>query len=373
MHVKRNCICNSARRPLPPCPRVAPPRATRTAALLCSRPPTHLHSLPRRRRWPEPPGQRPARWLAAGLFLLSPVGGGGRGAPCLGRDAWRAQALVARRRILPATACWLFNVVAVGQRAEARWLRLGATFGDQIWLPAASGGPRWPPLSASCWPVRYGEGGRLAAVLPSREVARGWPPAGSGRMWCRRRPTARVSGGACSAAPVLGVHRATRVGQRTGVAVAPAVGGGVGRPVGWCLSWRLRGGSMDLHAATGLSGVGPSAFGPFRPSFHLGVARALLPSKGWLSPSCGPSLVLRPVQPDRARLAHSAAGPSSSRARCSRTEPVSSSVLQDQACLAFGAAGRVDGCQWWPTFRVATCGRRGIRGVAFGGGKCCPG
>ena len=95
--------------------------------------------------------------------------------------------------------------------------------------------------------------------------------------------------------------------------------GGGGLPV----SWRHHVGLADLlAAATGFSGVGLSAIGPFRPSLHLLGARSLLPSKGWPFPSYGSSLVSRPVQQDRARLAHSAAGPSSSRARCSRTDLV---------------------------------------------------
>ncbi|XP_044419087.1 translation initiation factor IF-2-like [Triticum aestivum] len=124
------------------------------------------------------------------------------------------------------------------------------------------------------------------------------------------RPAARGSGGACSAAPALRARRTTRVGQRLVVAVAPAVGGGVGRSGGGGLpvSWRLHGGSADRPGAAGFFGVGSSAVGPFRPSTHLLVA---------------------------GRYFHRRAGPlpaavhRSSRARCNRTELVSRMVQQD--------------------------------------------
>ena len=67
-----------------------------------------------------------------------------------------------------------------------------------------------------------------------------------------------------------------------------------------------------------ISGGGPSVSGLGWPSIPLLVARALPSSKGWLSPSCGPSFVSRPMVQDRA---HFAPG--------SRTEPVSHPVPQD--------------------------------------------
>ncbi|XBI80482.1 hypothetical protein VPH35_089641 [Triticum aestivum] len=159
-------------------------------------------------------------------------------------------------------------------------------------------------------------------------------------------------------------------GQQSDVVVPLAVGGGAGRSGvggGFPVSWRLHGGLAALTAAVvGFSDVASSAFGPFRPSPHLLVVRALRPSKGWPSPSRGPSLISRPVRQDRARLAHGAAGPSSSRAQCSRTDLVPLTMLQDRARLALGAAGRADGCQFWRAYWVSTPGSpRGVKGGSF--------
>ena len=166
----------------------------------------------------------------------------------------------------------------------------------------------------------------------------------------------RAGGGPSHSDLAVGSGWMVRVGLRPGVAVAPAVGGGrVGLGSGLPVSWRLHGGSMDLSAATaGFSGVGLSAFGPSRPSPHLLVARALLPSKGWSSPSCGPPLVSRPVLQDRARLAHGAAGLTSSPSRCCRTELVSRSGQQDGSVDA--SSGRPIGSRRWGSPRGAKGG-----------------
>ena len=160
-----------------------------------------------------------------------------------------------------------------------------------------------------------------------------------------------------------------RVVQRSGVAAAPAVGGGVGRFGGGGLpvSWRLHGGSTDLPAAaTGFYGVGSSAFGLSRPSPHLLIARALLPSKGWSSPSsaavrrsscarcCRIDLVSCMVQQDRARLAHGAARLTLSPSQCCRTELVSRSGQQDGSVDA--SFGQPIGSRHWGLPRGAKGG-----------------
>ena len=62
------------------------------------------------------------------------------------------------------------------------------------------------------------------------------------------------------------------------------------------------------------------------------------------------------MQQDRAHLAHGAARPRSSHARCSRTDLVPLTVLQHRARLALGASGQADGCQFWPAYWVSMMG-----------------
>ncbi|XBJ15340.1 hypothetical protein VPH35_007252 [Triticum aestivum] len=135
--------------------------------------------------------------------------------------------------------------------------------------------------------------------------------------------------------------------------------GGAGWAVAWCgccfgRGWLLGSLAGRLRRRLACSGVGPSVGGLCRPSTTLLVVLALLLSKGWPSPSYGPSLVSRSVLQDRAYLAPGSrtklvsrpvAGRSSSRAR-----------LQDQARLAPGAAGRIDGGQFWPAYWVSALG-----------------
>nr|XP_020173869.1 spidroin-1-like [Aegilops tauschii subsp. strangulata] len=214
---------------------------------------------------------------------------------------------------------------------------------------------RWWWHRGSCWwwcGLEVGDGGRggssgsgLSATRAATARAAGGGPDRGPLGWSGWRRSGDGSGGACPTAPALGARRATRMGSgRAWLLLRPWAAAWVGLG-GLPVSWRLHGGSMDLSAATaGFSGIGLSAFGPSRPSPHLLVSRTLLPSKGWSSPSCGPPLVSRPMPKDRARLAHDAAGPSSTRARCSRTDLVPLSLLQDRAHLALGAAGWVGGC-----------------------------
>ena len=114
-----------------------------------------------------------------------------------------------------------------------------------------------------------------------------------------------------------------------------------------------------------ISGVGSFAVGPLRPSLHLLVVRVILRSRGWPSPSCGPSLVSRPELQDGVRLAPGSRTELISRpateqsSSCARqqdgarlapgggTELVSRSGLQDRrwrpvlaSLLGLGAGGR---------------------------------
>lgn len=237
-----------------------------------------------------------------------------------------------------------------GGGARPYWWRLCS--GVPIWLRAAWLRCGWCGLRAAREPVPcpswYGgsaDGCEMAAWVG--EMAAAWLRGG----WRRARPGSGVGirvGGAGWATVWRGCcsgrgRRRREVRRMDGELL-------VERP--------LHGVSVAQLAATAgfYSGVGASVGGPFRPSLHFLVVQALLPSKGWSSPSCGPPLVPRPVLQDRTRLAHDAAGPSLSRARCSRTDLVPLSVLQDRDRLAHGAAGRVGGCQLWPAYWVSTLG-----------------
>ena len=131
-----------------------------------------------------------------------------------------------------------------------------------------------------------------------------------------------------------------------------------------------------------ISGVGSFAVGPLRPSLHLLVVRVILRSRGWPSPSCGPSLVSRPELQDGVRLAPGSRTELISRpateqsSSCARqqdgarlapgggTELVSRSGLQDRrwrpvlASLWVSALGVVQGCE-----------RRGLFARLFGWGS----
>ncbi|KAF7081643.1 hypothetical protein CFC21_085564 [Triticum aestivum] len=140
------------------------------------------------------------------------------------------------------------------------------------------------------------------------------------------------------------------------------------------MAWRLHGGSAALPAtAAGFFGVGSSAVGPYRPSLHLLVVRALLASKGRPALSCGPLLVSRLVPQDRARLAPNG-----------KTELGSRPVLQDAAMVAsfvrVSALGAAEGCErlglsarlfGWGSdgSRVRRCLGLGCRGGGRGGGS----
>ncbi|XBH67101.1 hypothetical protein VPH35_095536 [Triticum aestivum] len=123
-----------------------------------------------------------------------------------------------------------------------------------------------------------------------------------------RRGLGRGRGGRCSGRGWLHGGLASRLRRRL---ARPGVGSSVG----------------DLYR--------PLAPPPRRPvaMFGEGLALSQLRSIGRLASDAHV----------RACLAHSAVGLISSRARCSRTESVSRTVLRERARLAPGAAGRVDG------------------------------
>ncbi|XP_044391646.1 translation initiation factor IF-2 [Triticum aestivum] len=155
------------------------------------------------------------------------------------------------------------------------------------------------------WPGHGDAGGVVrAAVLlldPAGSVVGGWP-------------AVRGTGGACPAAPALGARRATRVGQRPGVAAAPVVGDDMGRsrwPTGVVAASRWLDGSVRGNGRLlWRRFVCVRAASSFTPS----------PRHPGATPIIG--LVLSQLR-STAHLALVAAGQSSSRARCSRTELVS--------------------------------------------------
>uniref|UniRef100_A0A453KMR2 Uncharacterized protein n=1 Tax=Aegilops tauschii subsp. strangulata TaxID=200361 RepID=A0A453KMR2_AEGTS len=175
----------------------------------------------------------------------------------------------------------------------------------------------------------------------------------------------------------------------------------------------LRSGRLDLHPISSSPGRYPHQWaGPLPAVVH----RSSRARCRWTK------LVSRTIQQDRARLAHGAAGLTSSPSRCCRTELVSRLGQQDGSVdassgrpigsrrwgLPRGAKGgtfplvpfvgvrRVSGevvsrswilgrRPWWwlrgalgqsPCLGAArspwSCGRRGCRGVAFGGGEYWP-
>lgn len=107
--------------------------------------------------------------------------------------------------------------------------------------------------------------------------------------------------------------------------------------------WPL--GGAALHDGSLLSPRRPPAYSgvfssasdcirPCRPSLHILIIWDLLLSRAGPLPSCGKSLVSRPVRQDRPRLTHGVVGSSSSPARCRVTELVLRTVLQDESMEA---------------------------------------
>ena len=156
--------------------------------------------------------------------------------------------------------------------------------------------------------------------------------------------------GACPAAPTLGARRAARVGQWPGWPLL--------RP--WMAPWWFGESALATDGTSWRRFVRRrlvSAFGPPPrcrvATFDEGLAFSQLRSIARLAPGAQV----------RARLAHSAAGLCSSHARCSRTDLVSRTVLQDRARLPPGAAGRVDGGQVAGLLGLGAGGRPGVRKV----------
>ncbi|XP_048562862.1 uncharacterized protein LOC125543531 [Triticum urartu] len=254
----------------------------------------------------------------------------------------------------------------------------------RCWTGAArhlggSGAP-WASLATGWVLLLVWEGRRCSVAAGcARGGGEGWPDPiwnGFSSGCCRGRRGLWQLGPAASggcvcwwwSAVVVGLVRRIRPGPRRGqlvVAAASRAGGcacprrlscselagrrGLGRGLAWLLSrpWvaprRL---GRSTAAAAGMFRrrfVRGSLVSAFASSLHR---PAVTSSKGCPSPSCGPSLVSRPVRQDRTRLTHGAAGLSSSRTWCRKTELVSRPVLQDgsmEASLAgllgLGAGG----------------------------------